>query len=217
VGSSASTTAPLFTDMPPPGPADWGSDPLRCRGCGGVAPPPLRPPVVSVRPSQPSCNPEATLPATERYNLSKAAGDGIDAGEGCPSRDRPAGPGAGWVDDHPRSTALAGRRTRPLHRSRRRASHRGREGRPADRRGGQELHRSVAGDRPGASARTVRPVPRLAQAHGPRALAVSGVDRPTFGQLFDTPIGRMLLDDERLQLLVFDPRQGEMVEWIPTR
>jgi hypothetical protein len=43
------------------------------------------------------------------------------------------------------------------------------------------------------------------------------VDAPTFGDLFATPIGRLLLDDERLQLLVFDPHREVIVEWISAR
>jgi hypothetical protein len=43
------------------------------------------------------------------------------------------------------------------------------------------------------------------------------VDAPTFGYLFAAPIGRLLLDEERLQLLVFDARLEEVVEWISAR
>ncbi len=39
--------------------------------------------------------------------------------------------------------------------------------------------------------------------------------RSAFKALFEEPIGQVLLKNNRLRLLVFDPRRKEIVQWIP--
>ena len=36
-----------------------------------------------------------------------------------------------------------------------------------------------------------------------------------FVELFDEPVGRLLIEDEKLLLIVFDPQQEEIKQWIP--
>lgn len=43
------------------------------------------------------------------------------------------------------------------------------------------------------------------------------VDGPTFNRLFAAPLGPVLIDDERLQVLVFDSEPEELLQWISAR
>lgn len=53
----------------------------------------------------------------------------------------------------------------------------------------------------------------LRRAEPERSLYLA-VDGQTFGCLFAAPLGQLLLDDERLQVSVFDPQRVEVLQWI---
>jgi len=39
--------------------------------------------------------------------------------------------------------------------------------------------------------------------------------KSTLVTLFDEPVGKLLLESERIRLVVFDPQAEEIVRWIP--
>jgi len=41
------------------------------------------------------------------------------------------------------------------------------------------------------------------------------VRESTFDSLFDEPVGKLLLENERIRLIVFDPQAEVVVRWIP--
>lgn len=49
----------------------------------------------------------------------------------------------------------------------------------------------------------------------PERLLYLAVREAVYRSLFDEPIGKILLHNHRLKLLVFDPQQEVIVEWIP--
>jgi hypothetical protein len=41
------------------------------------------------------------------------------------------------------------------------------------------------------------------------------VREQVYDEVFEEPMGKMLLDNGRLRLIVFDPDQREVLRWIP--
>jgi hypothetical protein len=55
-----------------------------------------------------------------------------------------------------------------------------------------------------------RPVPRRA-----RSCLVPRVNEEVYNNLFDEPIGELLLENRRIRLIVFDPHTETIRQWIP--
>lgn len=49
----------------------------------------------------------------------------------------------------------------------------------------------------------------------PERILYLAIRQEVFLDLFTEPIGKVLLENNRLRLLVFDPEQGAIVQWIP--
>jgi hypothetical protein len=49
----------------------------------------------------------------------------------------------------------------------------------------------------------------------PDRILYLAVREAVFAAVFEEPIGRILLDNQRVQLVVFDPRKEVIVKWIP--